>query len=370
MENENSRKRFEVLDTMRGLFCILIVLYHYYGTCNGGFLSKIKIISDISANGNVVVDFFFMISGFCMAVNYKNRIMNHVIRFKDYFVKHYLKFISFALLTLPLALVKQVLVYKAGLDVKPNITDAILDVLCLRSGWGLQIAFPYNSPLWFIAVLLIMYLLYYVVCLLAKGSNTRYVTLCCFIFTIGITLIYNRHIFFYTIQEVTARGYCNFFMGCLLYEVYRMTRNNTALIKRYNLLFILFVTVDVVVYLLGHPSIWGDFRIVFMFLLWPALIWGAVQSRWLERILTVKPLLGLGKLSNSIFIWHHPVIFIIFPLVYMGKLRIDLGSFGIFCIIMLIILTIAFLSNKFLENRTFRVLMSFFEKDNLKYSKS
>lgn len=299
-----------------------------------------------------------------MASNYKNKIMNHLTVFKSYFIKHYLKFVSFALLTLPAAILKQILVYKAGLDVKPSIMNTILDVLCLRTGWGIENEFPYNSPLWFIHVLLIMYLLYYFVCWITSGSNTRYIMACWFIFILGLVLLFNRNIYFFTIQEISARGYCNFFIGCLLYEIYIKTINKDAVINRYNFLFVMFLAIDVIVYLSGHTTIWGDFRVVYMFLLWPSLIWVSLHLKWLERVFTVKPLLNLGKVSNSIFIWHHPVLYIIYPLVYMGKLKIELGAIGPFCIIILLVIIISFISNRIFESKILVILMSFVGKSS------
>ena len=128
------------------------------------------IVDFFLSKGAIAVEIFFMISGFCMASRWKSNDCEgyHVPGLVEYFTHYYFRFVGLALLTMPVAIAKQITVYYAGLDGAPNLSNAILDIFCIRAGWGISASPPYNGPFWFINVLLIMYLLFWVIVKNAK----------------------------------------------------------------------------------------------------------------------------------------------------------------------------------------------------------
>ena len=203
----NKSNYFSGINLLRVLACLLIVSFHYYPAAGGGFFTKVPLINLLVANGNLMVNLFFMISGFCIAANYKNKLMNGMT-FKSYFIKHYLKFVSLSLLTIPISVIKQAAVYKATLDMTHiTFTDIIKDILCIRYGWFPNSTMPYNGSLWFVNILLIMYLMYFFCC---KISN-HYVEICVLFVLLGFLLKSNDVIVLPFFNKFAASGYYNFF---------------------------------------------------------------------------------------------------------------------------------------------------------------
>ncbi|MBO5468957.1 MAG: acyltransferase [Lachnospiraceae bacterium] len=339
---------FKSLTGLRAILCLIIVCYHYYGINNGMFFFSISFLNKMIENGNFAVDFFFMISGFCLAANYKNKIQNDGVSFRKYFVNHYVKFVNFTLITLPIAIIKQVLVSKAGLDATPSFENALYDVLCLRTGWGIKFDFPYNSPLWFIDVLLIMYIIYFFICKNSNDKRDQYIVCCIGIVLVGLTLLLNN-VSWFIFEEITARGYCNFFGGCLLFELYSIADQNSEIKKKSSICFAILVFVFFSIFVLEDTRFIGNIRTMCMFVMWPAIIWGCVNISIVERILSVNIFQRLGKISNSIFIWHHPILYIIYALKFMEKIQIEFNNIVVFLIIIIAIGLVALFSNKYIE---------------------
>ena len=62
--------RITKLDGLRGIFSIMVVIYHYPQEFIPHFIHNFFIV----AKSHLFVDFFFVLSGFVIAYNYNNRI--------------------------------------------------------------------------------------------------------------------------------------------------------------------------------------------------------------------------------------------------------------------------------------------------------
>lgn len=109
-----NREYFGALDIIRIIGCLCIVTYHYSGAGSYNLISNLGFFEYLVKNGNSFLDFFFMVSGFCIAVNYTEKISNHLISFKEFFLKHYFVFVGYSIITLPLAITKEYMVFKTG----------------------------------------------------------------------------------------------------------------------------------------------------------------------------------------------------------------------------------------------------------------
>jgi peptidoglycan/LPS O-acetylase OafA/YrhL len=63
------KDRVEQLDGLRGIFAVLVIAHHHNAFKDSVFYNNFFVI-----NANLFVDFFFVLSGFVIALNYVNRI--------------------------------------------------------------------------------------------------------------------------------------------------------------------------------------------------------------------------------------------------------------------------------------------------------
>jgi len=111
----------------------------------------------------------------------------------------------------------------------------------------------------------------------------------------------NLDILFLTSSNGTA--FMNFFLGCVLAEVYPLI--SEKLHRWLQPLFL--VLVPLLAYLLlsfGVEIIAGDVRVCFSLVLCPMVLYLALVNGPCSRILQLKWLVALGKISSSIFFWH------------------------------------------------------------------
>lgn len=278
---------------------------------------------------------------------------------REFSAKYYIdKFFYFALLsalTLPLALVKQALVYRAGMDVPPTVENVILDMLNLRSGWLNANTFPYNSALWFVDVLLIEYLFYILICTAVNKNNHIY-EICCFVAAmLGLFLVKNPAINVFMFNSLVGRGTLNFFTGVLFCELYLYCSSHAS-VRSYLVIFSVIVLAAILICIvLQRSDLLGDTRIVFTWLLWPCLLYVCLFFQPVYRLFSLKPFIFLGRLSNTIYFWHHPLVYITYSLVTLGIWKIHLSDpfFAIF--FMAATVALALIINTFIEKKATQV---------------
>lgn len=115
---------------------------------------------------------------------------------------------------------KQYAVYFAGLDGVPNLSEILLDIFCIRSGWGLSTSPPCNGPFWFVDVLLMMYLLFWLLVKLSKGDGGKLCLGCGLLTIVGLFIISSKSEYFIFDDRYAGRGLSTFFIGCILYEIF------------------------------------------------------------------------------------------------------------------------------------------------------
>lgn len=347
------KKQLDYLTILRGILCLGIILYHYQGVSQ--IFGCDNIFADIIENGNYSVDAFFCISGFCVAYNYRDRLINNEYGIFKFVKNNFKKIFLFVLITIPFAIVKQWLVYKAGLDSKPTIENALYDLLCIRGVWTVE--FPYNSPLWFCNVLMLLYIIYAFVSFITKklgSSKGVYFALITAFLMTGFALLMNPSFSFLCFREVPGRGMLNFFIGTVVYEMFDKLKDKKY-IKVFCLIYVVFfIVIFVSLYEFGKMGIIGNIRLVYSFLLWPVLV--LAFSLIDKRFAVAKPFIILGKVSNSLFIWHHPILYIIYGMSILGIINISMDSWVTFIIYVVIVVGIGVVSHLFIEKYVMKLM--------------
>lgn len=307
-----------------------------------------------------------------MACRYREMIEKRAISFGAYAWAHYSKFLTMILVTMPITIIKSICMYKAGLDTMPNLFGFILDLFGIRTGYGIHSSFGYNGPLWFINVLFLMYILYYFVVYVSKGQ-TGYVVVC---LTLALFAVSQQAIGTIAVFVLNANcyvGIAGFFIGTLLYEIYDYYSSSPAAMTRICFLCIAF-TVSVwsgIYFNLHFPGIgvlpddsnlWVNYSLVLTLIYWPSRILVMSQIQYSKK---VRKLAGLlSKLSTSIYIWHWPIIYILYSLTLMNKVKWSMGSRMSNMLACGLTFSIAIISAFFLEKHLQAVIRQFFRKDS------
>jgi len=285
---------FRSLTSLKGLFILIIAVHNtllvtplFSGVPGVAF---IKLFG--GALGNSM---FFILSGFLLSGNYKDRIQQHGISFRDYMLRRLKKLYPMYILSNFAALTIDILRYGVSAI---NIEKIILSTLLIRSG--------YNSPTWFLCVLFVCYVLYFGICYFAK-SPTHYIVYTFLTASVGYSLM-NVNLDFLFLSPSYGIGFLNFFLGCILAEIYPLI--SEKLHKRLQPLFL--VLLPLLMYLMlsyGVEIIAGDVRVCFSLVICPMIVYLSLVKGPCCKILQFKGFVALGNISSCIFFWHLVIYF-------------------------------------------------------------
>ena len=301
------------------------------------------------------VDLFFVISGFLMAYLYADKIAQKQITFVSFIKKRIIRFYPLMVFSLFCVLFLQLIhQYLAGdFFVSDLITDNSLlsflfNLLCLQGTSLVKSSF--NAPSWYLSVLLIMYIIFYAAVFISSKFNHRLFAYFIMLVT-GITLAVNGT----PTVFLNCRGVIGFFAGCLLYEiitaVHRLPEKVNIVID-----YAAFIVLVCVAFL-GIGFGYGIFArpdqvvIVYEILIWPLIVFSAVEIPWIRAILKCKVLTYLGKISFAMYLMHFPAMLILVNCNIAFGLNVHYESKKFFVLYVISVLLIAVVCHYFVEQK-------------------
>lgn len=296
MNQTSDIKRLDALTGLKAVCCLMIVFYHTFKPTAENLQGIVSFINTYFADfGNTL---FFLISGFLMAYFYRERISKKEITFSKFIVKKLIKLY-------PLFLISNVVCMFVAIGddgIQAFDINRFISMIFIANGGTLEYFEFYNFPAWFAGVVLWCYVVYFFVAYHTKENNTFYYSLLVLLVILGyVALGHSFNIpFFY---DLTGKGYQNFFMGCILADVYKSLKNNKkieygALIAL--ALFLLLAVIDD----RGFGEYCGSFPNVVAFFLGPILVYILLTNGFINAVFAAKPMYAFGKISISMFYWH------------------------------------------------------------------
>lgn len=150
------------LESLRGIAAITVVLYHY----SLGFMNKTILQNGFTDNASLMVDFFFVLSGYVITLSYEGRIL-HWSEVASFQWKRFLRIYPLHLTIILLFLTLQVLKYFAGfygIGVQKEIFDGNMSFFDFIANLFLIQNFTsapsWNRPSWSISAEFYTYLLF------------------------------------------------------------------------------------------------------------------------------------------------------------------------------------------------------------------
>jgi peptidoglycan/LPS O-acetylase OafA/YrhL len=310
--------RFTVLDSMRGLGCLQVVMFHFSNAVSAPWNSHW-----LYRNSWISLDFFFVLSGFVIAYIYAGKLRDMrstlgfaVRRFGRIWPLHIsmltvlVAFIGFLNLAMP---------HPEWMTIK--LTDgpfsymSLITEFFLLNSVGIWNQNFWNGAAWSVGAELDVYVIFAVLCLLA-GRALIAAAIAMVVVALGAMAIWSPDYLWTSATLGIFRCMAGFFTGVIVYDAYaRVTRQpGSLLVLRKGWVasaveIAAFGLLLVGVYYLdsfgryGWPSLvsplgFGIFVYVFTFS-------GGVVSRALDRPMFHR----LGDLSYSIYLTHVPVLF-------------------------------------------------------------
>lgn len=295
-----AEKRFDSLDSFRGLMAVSVMLYHL--RVSDSFTEWM-----FFRHADVFVSFFFVLSGFVLTHAYGSSVQ---FNFRKFFITRTFRLLPLHLFMLGVFILLECGRYMAvqkGMEFN-NVpftgkfapAEMLPNALLLQSWTYLTNPLSFNYPSWSISIEYYTYMIFALILSLAFGFRTWvWATMV----VVALALIYAGNTFF-TIESL--RGLAYFFTGCLSYAMYLKLshpgRAKTWLLTALEVLAVaaalVFVVNDFAAKSLVASPLFAVIVLIFAF------DGGAVS-----RLLAGRVFGFLGKLSYSIYLTHAAILF-------------------------------------------------------------
>jgi peptidoglycan/LPS O-acetylase OafA/YrhL len=307
-------KRFEVLDSLRGLLAVFVVMFHMHFF---GSVTELNFFRE----SYIFVDFFFVLSGFVLAHSYgfkKNNFSRFIVsRFFRLYPLHIFMLFVFVFFELcKFFLIKNgVVEFNSVFKGDSFLFEFISNLFLIHSWSPLANSLSFNAPSWSVSIEFYLYFLFFLLVYFGfkfKGTVWFLISLfsCLLVF-------FDSNIF---TSEVN-RGLSCFFSGCVTYVFYR--KINCLVFNRK-----IGTILELFVFYLIYNHLDTDFEnkdlmsiVIFCFSILVFSFEVGVFSCFLKN----KSFRFLGKISYSIYMTHYAVLFTITSLFFLLDKVLDLN---------------------------------------------
>jgi peptidoglycan/LPS O-acetylase OafA/YrhL len=296
----NNQKKIEELESIRGLAALLIVFHH---------IPKWNQILDIGIinNAALMVELFFVLSGFVMFNSYIDKIVEKkdlirfcFLRFGRLYPVHIIFLFVYVLIELTkyIAQIKFGIVSMNGVPFKENNIYAFFkNILLIQSVLPNQ-PLTFNGPSWSISVEFYTYLIFGLITLYFK--NTK-IILFSLIATISLVMLATKFTFGF---DPMLRCLAGFFIGILTGSVMK----NVKLLLPKQFSFLVFTLIILFIQLKSTKDSGLIIYILTALLIASLLI---SPKSLFSRFLKLKAFTWLGTVSYSLYMSHSAIIWLI-----------------------------------------------------------
>lgn len=336
-------KRIYTLDILRGVAALSVVLWHwqhFFMGDNGEFIAREQpfydYLSIFYTHGLYAVELFFTISGFIFFYLYQDKIKNKKVTLKIFTINRLsrlypLYFISFILV----AILQLIFIKTHGSYFVYQINDmyhAILNLLMIQS-WGFEHGWSYNAPTWSISIEVLMYALFFLLCLYTTKNTT------------ALMIIVIVSFFLRDVNNAIMIGVFCFFLGGVCFNVTQRSINKFGAVRSLLGSSLISLLGWSVIYLLHTESIF----IIISFGFTPFICFLASLNASKNNL--GKKIEWLGDISYSSYLLHFPLQMVFVIISDMNGFSRNLFySKSIMIAFFALLIAISYFSYKFIEN--------------------
>lgn len=351
-----SNDKLTCIDGLKGFAaCMIAFVWHYQHFAPQAGSPFYCLFWPFYDMGDRLVEVFFVLSGLGMVLGYEEKIRSGHIGILGYMGKRIKKFFPLMWLTLFITLGLQCVYFHKtqGTFTYPNLDvyHFLLNLFGLQNGL-LEVQWSYNSPTWYISVLLGCCAVFYFCVKRAEITEEmlifRYIVLA---LAGAVVILWGQNIPIF--NSLLGRGLACFFIGALLAKLYQNRERIYS--QRIGYLCFLFLVVTWILIRYKGYGVLGDLQMAVIFGIAPALVLSILLIPWLNNLFSLRPLTYLGKLSFNIYLWHFPIqcVWKIFD-VYFG-LEINFSARIIWISYAVSVLLVAAVYEKWLAGRVAQI---------------
>ncbi|WP_460638517.1 acyltransferase family protein [Larkinella harenae] len=313
------KKRFAILDGFRGLFALLVAVYHY--APGPGYVGYTRFVS----HSSYFTDFFFVLSGFVIYYNYQNLQPSGIGKFMiKRVIRLYPLHFFMLFVFLGVEVFKMLLFEFIPFENPPfarNDLAAFISHLFLIQSYGMPVFWgSWNAPSWSISAEFFSYIVFCITIIFIRKNKPSYKLMVYLILSaIMLLAIYLIHgdLDVKTEQFGVLRCAYSFFMGCMACICYEhINRRSVASKRLFSKLEIIFLIISVGSIM--YVPIQYTFLIPISFFI--TILVFSFEAGFLSSILNTKIFHYLGTLSYSIYMTHYMLMFL-FKIVLINMLK-------------------------------------------------
>ncbi|WP_179337760.1 acyltransferase family protein [Winogradskyella ludwigii] len=316
-------KRFYTLDAFRGLAALLVFLYH---APNLSILTKNSFIK----GSGVFVDLFFVLSGFVIYHNYKNKLYNFNMS-KSFILKRFNRLLPLHIYTLLVLLLLEVIKYLAQdyitfstIPFESNTIASFWPQLFLVNSTPLFCGFNWNGQNWSISAELITYLLFIITSLVWLKKKKLTFLISIVIICLGylfFVLKYHTYNIYIDFNFSFIRGFIGFYFGIIIYLLRDTVLSflNKVSIVLGNLLEGLILIF--VIYIVSNMSYYQNYFFIVHIAFGLLIFIFSMEKGLISQFLKLQLFQKLGQWSYSIYL-NHTLIIIFYNMILVKTLKV------------------------------------------------
>lgn len=312
------------LDVLK-IIATVFILFHHFQQITGVRFSRINFFNGSFYFG-WFVELFFVLSGFFM-YRYIDRIKKGVESFQSFICKRFNRFVPYlTIVTIVyqvLAFIYRRIFHDTLFGENCSLWGTIITALGIQDGGCFKNP-GINNPTWYISVLLLCYVVFYILTRISLKYQINEQYMFFAVILVGAaTVSYN--IEFPFLNSSSARGYYAFFTGLLL-AIHMEKTNHLKTIQCASAVIILLMSYPI--FSNCFTQSYNDTRFILSFIYFPALVI-VFDSKIMQEILNHRMLGVLANISFHTYIWHLPVLILLF----LGKFDIVWNLHGVFAMV-------------------------------------
>lgn len=339
----NNVKKYDYLTSLRGLAALWVVFYHISEYLVPYVASWLLILI---SKGHLAVDFFFILSGFIITLNYEKKFHNfEVAHYKDFLVKRIARiyplhlFILLSYLIIPLAYLLTNKVMPEG--EKYSFVNYLYH-LVLVNNWGLGNTLSWNIPAWSISTEWAAYILFPLTVVILARLKVSFAPIFVLILCLIIYSVFYLSGYESLGKNIQGLGFfrcfVEFLMGGIICK-YSQKHSLGSSLSYVLLLFVSILTLLIIYNVLSEII----FALVAMAL--SLFCFLNLHDSRLVSVLRAKPLMFLGEISYSIYLVH----FLVRDLFKLFFLKTDIVTLWWIWSYFLTVLVLSFVTYKLIE---------------------
>ncbi|MGM9506512.1 acyltransferase family protein [Larkinella sp. GY13] len=325
-------KRFHVLDGFRGIFALVVALYHFKP--GPGIIGHTALIS----HGWLFVDFFFTLSGFVIYYNYQK--IQTISQQKDFLIKRFIRLypLHFCLLIVFLLFETfKIFLYKYDLFNYPpfynhRFVGFVANIFLVQT-YGLPIKgleyLSWNTSSWSISAEIFAYIIFcFSIVYINRFSSFIKILIFLAFSVISLVIIYYVNGGNLSLKiGIPGIWRCtySFFLGCIASEVYSiLNKKYTSLSSQNQSMFYLFTFLEFLTLSVSLWSVayWSDISFVSPLFFLLTIVTFSFELGWISKKMDTPFFKELGVLSYSIYM-NNALIKTFFDIIILRFWKVD-----------------------------------------------